>query len=223
MVAYDAGAFASLTGTVLNPTLDFSVPNTLNFRITTGANDYDISLSSADFVTPGVQTATDIAVAINDKLTALAAEVNASVDVAGRIQLNVVPPGIQGQPVQIGLNTGSTYNLDALGFLADNRINSGAPVIQANNEFRLQVTSTTGNASAAYNIVIPPANYASLDDLAVAIQQQIDANIGANGLAGKVSVDAVGGQLVFTNTKPGSGERIAISDSTNANTAFVKI
>src|SRR5690606_1649674 len=48
----------------------------------------------------------------------------------------------------------------------------------------------------------------------------IDANIGANGLAGKVSVDAVGGQLVFTNTKPGSGERIAITDSTNANTAF---
>src|SRR5690606_4606171 len=27
-------------------------------------------------------------------------------------------------------------------------------------------------------------------------------------------------QLVFTNTKPGSGERIAITDSTNANTAF---
>lgn len=219
MVAYDAGAFASLTGTVPNPALDFSGANTLNFRITTGANDYDISLSTADFVTPGAPTATDIANAINTELPP-GAQVSASVDGAGRIQLDVVAPGIPGQPVQIGLNTGSTYSLDALGFLADNRIDSGSPVIQANNEFRLQVTSTTGNASAAYNIVIPPANYASLDDLAVAIQQQIDANIGANGLAGKVSVDAVGGQLVFTNTKPGSGERIAITDSTNANTAF---
>ncbi|UZK04109.1 flagellar hook-basal body complex protein [Venatoribacter cucullus] len=219
MVAHDAGAFASLTGTVSNPVLDFSGPNTLNFRITTGANDYDISLSTADFVTPGAPTATDIANAINAELPP-GAQVSASEDGFGRIQLNVVAPGIQGQPVQIGLNTGSTYSLDALGFLADNRIDSGSPVIQANNEFRLQVTSTTGNASAAYNIVIPPANYASLDDLAVAIQQQIDANIGANGLAGKVRVDAVGGQLVFTNTKPGSGERIAIADSTNANTAF---
>ncbi|QQD22052.1 flagellar hook-basal body complex protein [Oceanospirillaceae bacterium ASx5O] len=220
MVAHDAGAFASLTGTVSNPVLDFSGPNTLNFRITTGANDYDISIDNTiTAAVPANPTAAEIAAAINADLPP-GAQVSASVDGFGRIQLDVVAPGIQGQPVQIGLNTGSTYSLDALGFLADNRIDSGSPVIQANNEFRLQVTSTTGNASAAYNIVIPPANYASLDDLAVAIQQQIDANIGANGLAGKVSVDAVGGQLVFTNTKPGSGERIAITDSTNANTAF---
>ena len=221
IVSYNPGQQARLTGTVVNPTLDFSGTQTLNFRIATGANNYDISLSSADFFTPGAADATDIANAINAELAAAVApatpEVNASVVGAGLIQLEVVTPGI---PVQIGLNAGSTYSLDDLGFLANNRIDSGSPVIQANNEFSLQVTSTTGNASAAYNIVIPPANYASLDDLAVAIQQQIDANIGANGLAGKVSVDAVGGQLVFTNTKPGSGERIAISDSTNANTAF---
>src|SRR5690606_19409104 len=58
---------------------------------------------------------------------------------------------------------------------------------------------------------IPPANYASLNDVAAAIQQQIDANIGANGLAGKVKVTAVGGQLVFTNTNTGQGEGIQIS------------
>src|SRR5690606_39370403 len=68
MVAYDAGAFASMTGTVPNPALDFSGTNTLNFRITTGANDYDISLSTADFGTPGAPTATDIAAAINAEL-----------------------------------------------------------------------------------------------------------------------------------------------------------
>lgn len=213
IVSYNPGQQARLTGTV-PPALDFSGSNTLNFRIATGANNYDIALNNGNVNAP--YSGAEIEAAINAQLPP-AAQVSASVDGAGRIQLEVVTPGI---PVQIGLNAGSTYSLDALGFLADNRIDSGSPVIQANNEFRLQVTSTTGNASAAYNIVIPPANYASLDDLAVAIQQQIDANIGANGLAGKVSVDAVGGQLVFTNTKPGSGERIDIDGSTNANTAF---
>ena len=59
--------------------------------------------------------------------------------------------------------------------------------------------------------MIPPAAYASLDDLAVAIQQQIDVFIGATGLSGKVTVEAVGGQLVFTNSRVGSGEGIALT------------
>ena len=77
--------------------------------------------------------------------------------------------------------------------------------MQANNEFQLEVTSTTGLGGGPFTLTIPPANYASLDDLAVAIQQQIDVYIGATGLSGKVTVDAVGGQLVFTNTNVGSG------------------
>src|SRR5690606_33740494 len=104
----------------------------------TGANDYDISIDNTiAAIDPTNPTAAEIAAAINAGLVAAAApatpEVNASVDGAGRIQLNVVAPGIQGQPVQIGLNTGSTYSLDALGFLPDNRIDSASPVIQANN------------------------------------------------------------------------------------------
>ncbi|MEK9765289.1 MAG: flagellar biosynthesis protein FlgE, partial [Thalassolituus sp.] len=35
--------------------------------------------------------------------------------------------------------------------------------------------------------------------------------IGAGGLSGNVTVDAVGGQLVFTNTQVGAGEGISIT------------
>ena len=45
--------------------------------------------------------------------------------------------------------------------------------------------------------MIPPANYARLEDVATAIQQQIDTFIGATGLAGKVTVSAQSGQLIL--------------------------
>ena len=103
------------------------------------------------------------------------------------------------------------YNLNNLGFLSTNRFDGGTEPVLANNVFDLEVTSTTGNGAGPFQITIPPSNYASLEDVAVAAQQQIDVYIGAGGLNGKVSVAAVGGQLVFTNTNTGAGEGIAIT------------
>jgi flagellar hook protein FlgE len=125
----------------------------------------------------------------------------------------VVPPAANGDFVQIADNTttSNNYNLNNLGFLSTNRFDGGAEPVQANNQFQLEVTSTSGNAAGPFDIVIPPNSYASLDDVAVAVQQQIDVYIGAGGLNGKVTVAAVGGQLVFTNTNTGAGEGISIT------------
>jgi len=121
-----------------------------------------------------------------------------------------------GSIVSISPSGGSTSaDLLALGFITTNRINAGTPDILANNVFRIQVTDSLGvDASAAWDITIPPASYATLDDLAAAIQTEIDPLVGPTGVSGRVSVAAVGGQLVFTNTDVGSNFDVALTANT---------
>lgn len=112
--------------------------------------------------------------------------------------------------------TSTSADLVNLGFITTNRINAGTPDILPNNVFRLQVTDSSGaNPSAAWDITIPtpstPTTYATLDDLAAAIQAEIDPLVGPTGLSGRVTVDAVGGQLVFTNTDVGQDYGIAVT------------
>ncbi len=107
------------------------------------------------------------------------------------------------------LETGIT--LTQLGFNTTNRLNIGTPDITPNNMFNIQVTGpTVADNSNAWNVTIPPANYATLDDLAAAIQTEIDLLIGATGVAGRVQVSAVGGQILFTNTDIGAGYRVVL-------------
>lgn len=229
IVASDPGQFAELTATNPYSTLDVSAGggNVLAFRIAIeGGATYEITLSEADWqgtslVNYAALTIDEVVDEINEQIIASPAPGPAQVEAfenAGQIEFRVKTPADRGDYLQIATNTVSsvTYSLDSIGFLAGNRFDNGVEPVLANNTFNLAVTSSTGNAGGPFPITIPPANYASLDDLAVAIQQQIDVYIGAGGLAGKVSVDAVGGQLVFTNTKPGSGEGILITDSSDA-------
>ncbi len=227
IVASDPGAYADLTASNLYGALDISTGtgNVLAFTIATetGAT-YPINLSEAAWQSlpnpPASGFAsldiTDLVNEINTQITATAGPGNEevlAVNNAGLVEFQVQAPATQGDYVQIADNTVSSinYSLDNLGFLQGNRFDGGIEPVQANNEFQLEVTSTTGSGGGPFTITIPPANYASLDDLAVAIQQQIDIYIGASGIADKVSVEAVGGQLVFTNTNVGSGEGIAIT------------
>ena len=224
IVASDPGEFAVLTANNTYSALDVSTTNgnVLAFRIATEAGDlYPINLSEAAWVgaAPGnyasVSTA-EVVAEINAQITATAGAGNEQVlaiNNAGRIEFQVQAPASRGDFVQIADNSVSSigYDLINLGFLSNNRLDTGVEPVLANNEFDLEVTSTTGNGGGPFTITIPPANYANLEAVAVAIQQQIDIYIGAGGLAGKVEVDAVGGQLVFTNSLVGAGEGISIT------------
>lgn len=218
IVASNPGAPHQLTADNVYANLDFSGANVLGMSIATeGGATYPVLLNSATFgASASVNIATMVG-AINAQITATAGignEETLAVNVGGRIEFQAqVPPAANGDFVQIADNTVSSvvYNLNNLGFLSSNRFDGGTEPVLANNEFNLEVTSTTGNGSSVFPITIPPSSYASLDDVAVAVQQQIDVYIGAGGLNGKVTVAAVGGQLVFTNTFAGAGEGISIT------------
>lgn len=225
MVASSPGEFAQLTANNVYSALNISTAgtNTLAFTIATEAGDtYAINLSEAAWLgaPPGSGYNTlsigDAIAQINTQITATAGAGNEQVQAfnnAGRIEFRVQAPAQRGDFIQLADNSVASNNLslNSLGFLTGNRFDGGVEPVQANNEFQLAVTSTTGNAAGPFTITIPPANYASLTDIAVAIQQQIDVFIGASGLSGKVSVAATGGQLVFTNSRVGAGEGIAIT------------
>ncbi|MEC7546161.1 MAG: flagellar hook-basal body complex protein [Pseudomonadota bacterium] len=228
IVASDPGEFAVLTANNTYSALDLedkvapAVDNVLAFRVVTeGGASYPINLSEAAWVgaaptSYAAVSTTEIVAEINAQITATAGAGNEevlAVNNGGRIEFQVQAPASRGDFVQIADNPTSSVNYDLinLGFLSNNRIDGGVEPVLANNEFNLEVTSSTGNAGGPFTITIPPANYANLEALAVAIQQQIDIYIGAGGLAGKVNVDAVGGQLVFTNTQVGAGEGVSLT------------
>lgn len=225
IVISNAGAPHQLTADNVYANLDISAvsTNVLAFNIATeGGGTYPINLSQGAWLggPPGNYagvTIGEIVAQINAQITATAGagnEETLAVNVGGRVEFQAqVPPAANGDFVQIADNsvTSVNYNLNNLGFLSTNRFDGGTEPVLANNEFNLEVTSTTGNGGGPFQITIPPSNYASLEDVAVAVQQQIDVYIGAGGLNGKVTVAAVGGQLVFTNTNTGAGEGIAIT------------
>ena len=228
IVSSDPGQFAVLTANNTYSALDLedkvapAVDNVLAFRIATESGAlYPINLSEAAWVgaaptSYAAVSTTEIVAEINAQITATAGAGNEevlAVNNGGRIEFQVQNPASRGDFVQIADNSVSSVNYDLvnLGFLSNNRLDGGVEPVLANNEFNLEVTSSTGNSGGPFTITIPPANYANLEALAVAIQQQIDIYIGAGGLAGKVNVDAVGGQLVFTNTQVGAGEGISLT------------
>lgn len=149
---------------------------------------------------------------------ALAGLVNVS---AGHPMTFTANTADNGDTIILVPNSGSVnYDLSNVGFAASNRTATGTADINANNEFRMQITGpTVAEDSSPYNIVIPANTYATLDDLAAAIQTEIDLRTGANGLAGRVTVAAVGGQLVFTNTEVGAGYGVQFSQSTGLGAA----
>jgi flagellar hook protein FlgE len=227
MVASDAGEVHELTAESAYSPVDVSTANgnALAFTIATegGATTYGIVINEAAWTgTAPVDYAsitTDEMVAeINAQITATAGAGNEetfAVNDSGNISFQA-QVAAAGEYVQIADNTTTSvgYDLTDLGFSSSNRYDTGVEPVYANNEFNLEVTSTSGNGGGPYQITIPEDTYASLDDVAVAIQQQIDIYIGASGLNGKVTVAAVGGQLVFTNTNTGAGEGISVTGTT---------
>ena len=219
IVQSDPGQFAVLTANSAYSNLDLSIGsgNVLAFTLANEAGDtYSIQLDEASWISalPGnfaSVSVNEIVTEINAWVTNAAGAGNEqvlAVNNSGNIEFQSQAPAVQGDYVQIGDDNGNSVNYDLtdLGFQSDNHFDGGVEPIQANNEFNLEVTSTTGNGGGPFTITIPPASYANLDELAQAIQTEINNYVGASGIADKVSVEAVGGQLVFTNTEVGSGE-----------------
>lgn len=216
IVTDDAGTLAVLTANNNYATLDFSGTKRLNYTLNVeGLGTQAINLGAAWNTAPAnaaAVTRSEVLAEINNQIGggALNGMVTAVND-GGKIQFKVQAPN-QGKFVQIvDSNTSVGYNLSNLGFASTNRIDQGTDPVVANNQFQLAVTSTTGHAAPAVTITIPPKNYASLTDLAAAIQQQINNSVGVNGLADKVSVEAVNNRLMFTNKFVGSGEKLQFS------------
>ena len=224
MVGSSGGEFATLTAGSIYGAQDFSTAsgNVMAFTLASGnGSTYPMVLSEASWVSaaPGdfanVTTA-EVVTEINAQIATYTTTPEvAVVNSSGRLEFQVQTPAARGDYVQIANNatTSSGLSLDDLGFASANRYDAGVAPVLANNEFQLEVTSISAQGAGPFTITIPPGSYSSMGDLASEIQQQIDVFIGAGGLADKVSVDAVGGQLVFTNLNTGAGEGIDISAS----------
>lgn len=158
-------------------------------------------------------TLANVQLAISDQITAGAFGTNVQIsNPTGNALVFTGQDTNNGDRVTLVEQTGSTA-LDLLGFVNSNRVASGTADIKANNTFRLDVLES-GVSIAGANILIPTANYTSLDNLAAAIQDEISRLVGAGGLSDKVSVSAVGGQLVFSNTAIGSDYDISLTAAT---------
>lgn len=222
MVGSTTGDFALLTANSIYGAQDFSVfpGNVAAFTLAVGSGEtYPIVLSENTWT--GAAPANFDTVTTNEIISEINAQIasyNATPDVvavnnAGRIEFQVQAPAARGDYVQIADNSTTSVNMDLtnLGFAVSNRFDPGVPPVLANNEFQLEVTSNSGQGAGPFTLTIPTGTYASLGDLSNAIQSQIDVFIGAAGIADKVSVDAVGGQLVFTNLNTGSGEGVRLT------------
>ncbi len=190
----------------------------VNGTVTTTA----ITLDNASFALLPVGNMA--AVTIDEVRQVINASVDPSFTVSGAVPLTLTTTAGQGNGATLTLVpvSNNTYDLSSIGFApGTGRSNTGTPDVLANNEFRLQVTGpTVADDSNAFDIILTPNSYATLDDLAAEIQSQVDAWTGANGLNGRVDVSAVGGQLVFTNTDVGAGYGIAVTPSATLTGAF---
>jgi len=231
MTGFVAGDHAQLTSTINNGGTvigDFSGANSIVFDIEISdisgtTTTQTITIDNAQ-LTDGVEapvpgdinnvTMEEIRAEIQGQIGAgaLAGLVNVS---AGHPTTLTGNTADNGDTIVLVPGASNTYNLNNLGYAASNRTDTGDADVNANNEFRLQVTGpTAADDSNAYNIIIPQNNYATLDDLAAAIQTEIDLRTGANGLADRLTVQAVGGQLVFSNTDVGNGYGVQFTPST---------
>jgi flagellar hook protein FlgE len=232
MTSFVAGTHASLASTSTAGATnvgDFSGANAIVFDmemtdVTGNTTTQTITLNNATFTdaTGPDLTATVASITMENVRAEIAAQVTAGalnglVDVSAGHPLTFTGNigNTAGETVILIPGASSGLDLNNIGFAVANRSSTGIPDIDANNQFNLQVTGpVTADDSTAYNITIPTSSYATLDDLAAAMQTEIDLRTGANGLAGRVNVDAVGGQLVFTNTQVGVGYGVSLTPST---------
>ncbi len=100
----------------------------------------------------------------------------------------------------------NVYDLTDLGFASGNRSGNGTADIEANNQFNLFMI---GSVFPPFDVIIPPATYGSVSDLAAAIQIEVEAYSDTDQLA----VSALNDRLLFTNKQLGSAYYLIITSS----------
>ena len=220
ITGFAAGTYPSLTSNVVGTTFDLSTTD-LNFGISmNGAIADTITLNAGVAAAVGVADNTAITTAeirnmiqhVADNVLAPALDISVT-EVGGQLTISAGTTDYStGDSIQIAdaASTG-VYTLDDLGFLSTNRINIGTPDTEANNSFNIELFGD--NAGGPFTVLIPSDTYSSMEDLASAIQAQINTNIGAGGVSGKVTVEAVSNQLVFSATELGAAESIALTSA----------
>ncbi len=201
------GNFASLANGGQNASIVFDIEITDSYDVTSVIN---IQLDEVTLMNWGVGDIT--AVTIDELNYVIEYQINLS-PFASLFYVNA------STPMQLtdntALNNGSInfvpvssniFDLTDLGFASDNRIGNGIADIEANNQFALEIF---GSVHPSFDIFIPLATYASVYDLANAIQDEVDALWGTDLL----DVSAVNDRLVFTNKQLGSAYYINVMPS----------
>lgn len=167
-------------------------------------------------ITINGQAITPVAVAAGDDINAVAANLTAALGAAG-ISATVAPnPGNTQLVITSGVPGSSmvvTSDNPTMGFTSLNA--TGTSPVAANNSFIMTVQGA-GGLNISSNITIPVSNYASVGDLANAIQAQVN----MSPLNGYVSVSSAGGKLVFSNVRTGQTESITFAPTTAAPNAL---
>ncbi|MEH6347106.1 MAG: hypothetical protein V7785_18565 [Bermanella sp.] len=112
--------------------------------------------------------------------------------------------GLNGGGINFVPVSNNVYDLSNLGFASDNRNGDGIADIEANNQFHLDILGFS-----SFEVLIPPATYATVDDLAAAIQFEVEAYAGPEQLG----ISSVTDRLIFTNKQLGSAYSISIEPS----------
>ncbi len=200
------GNFASLANGGQNAAIVFDIEITDSSDVTSVIN---IQLDESTLAPEGFDIT---AITIDDLNSAIRDQVMYS-PYASLLYVSNNPPlqlldglGFNGGSINFVPVSSNIFDLTDLGFASDNRIGNGIADIAANNEFRLEIF---GSPFAPFDVIIPPATYAFVYDLAAAIQNEVEAYAGPDQLA----VSAVNDRLVFTNKQLGSAYYINVTPS----------
>jgi len=208
MTDFVAGTPSTLAGSAVGP-FDLSGANTITIQVQVTDN---LGTTTTNNVVLDAAAITGLG---GTPAAATLAEIQTLISAGTGVDVTVTQPPLTFTGAGANANGGTIalvplvetgITLTQLGFSTSNRLDIGTPDITPNNLFNIQITGpTAAQDSAAWNITVPAGSYATLDDLAAAMQTEIDLLIGATGISGRVNVTGVGGQLLFTNTEVGAG------------------
>ncbi len=201
------GNFASVANGGQNAAIVFDIEITDSYDVTSIIN---IQLDETALLNIGVADITNITI---DELNfAIESQIMSS-PFAHLLYVHAPSPlqlfdntGFNGGSINFVPVSSNIFDLTNIGFTSDNRIGSGIADIAANNEFQLEIY---GDSYNAFNVFIPIATYASVFDLAAAIQSDLDASGGAE----LIDVSSLNDRLVFTNKELGRNYYIYTSPS----------
>ncbi|MFC3853392.1 flagellar hook-basal body complex protein [Salinispirillum marinum] len=202
---FESGSVSTLRGSLSLPSTAIgdqggTAGRTLDLRILSGSLDSTISISVP---AAGFASRADLANALNNALftnPTLSGQVTAGLDGTNLLFANTAN---NSNPVTVvdDSSTAVGFNGDTLGLTASSvplpTSTPGTADVPANNQLRVSVG---GEDPGVATVVIPAGEYTNADEVAEAINLQINAS---GQIAGKVEASNVNGRIVFSLTSLG--------------------